>query len=407
MRQVDDIMNALHTNQQIDNQQMEILISDSIIRLMQSKPLLGNIMMNLKRQPDTNIKSLLALTWYQSQLILIYNHTIASEALDGRDDLDAILEHLAMHIVWLHPIRYKQSDFLSDIAMDLAVNQYVSKVYKKSWTLDKLNAKLDMQLLSQQDSAYYLNAIRNYMKQAGKSGINKLDALKLRLVDKHYFKENNQTNIVNKKQYLKKLIQEADSNVHNNSRGTMSHAIMAHIKEVTVPKVNINQLFKKIGWQSQLTSQDSMARFNRRQPYRMELPGRISASNIPINIFIDSSGSITNDQFSKMKQVAIQIARQSFLNSKILYFDAKVFFNNNQRVRSHNGGTSYQSIFDYIHKENLDNQIVVVITDGNGEDQVDFYRIHRVIWLLIEWQNRLSLNNNRGKIIYLKQIERL
>jgi predicted metal-dependent peptidase len=407
MRQVDVIMNVLHTQQQLDNQQMEVLISDAIIHLMQSNPLLGNIMMNLKRQPDTNIKSLLALTWHQSQLILIYNHKMASEYLDGRDDLDAILEHLAMHIVWLHPIRYTKPDFLLDVAMDLSVNQYVSKVYKRSWTLDKLNAKLSIHLLPRQDSTYYLLELRNYMKQDDSGGISKLANLNLRLVDRHYFQDNNNFNMVNKKQYLKQLIQEADSNVHNNSRGSISHEVMAQVKSITVPKIDIHKLIRKIGWQNQLNYQDSMARFNRRQSYRMELPGRISIGQQIINIFVDSSGSITNNQFSKMNQVAKQISQQPFLNVKIHYFDAKVFHNNKQQIRLYNGGTSYQAVFDYIHTEHLEKQLSVIFTDGNGENQVEFYHSHALIWILIDWQNQLSLNIHRGRIIYLKQIEGL
>ncbi|AYF92629.1 VWA-like domain-containing protein [Apilactobacillus bombintestini] len=393
--------------------QMDNLVSAGILYLLNHDSLYGNILVNLNRKIDNNISSVLALKWFNNQLVLLMNPFKIRDFIATQQDLIDILQHICIHIIWLHPLRYKQPNNLADIAMDISVNQYVPHVYSQSWTLDKLSFNWNLELPKKKDSKDYLRLLSKFMPDKDKNGKGPLDNDEYKLVDDHKFLRDEDGSAIDKRDYLSKLINKAKQNTHNDNRGTMSHDVELQVKRDTLHKVSLKQI---VGMAKRLSNKtkSSFARFNRRQPYRMELPGKISAHKTTINVFLDSSGSINNEQFSKMTAWIYELSNKNNMEIYLYPFDAEVKDQKKQRLtknseinnRVANGGTSYQAVFNFIAENQMRNNLNIILTDGKGETTLNNLRIKNVLWILIHLDDSLSVNNSVGKIIYLESISR-
>lgn len=401
------------SNMVATNEQMENLVSSGILYLLNHDALYGNILVNLNRKIDNNISSVVALKWMNNRLILLMNPLKINDFIVTPQDLIDILQHICMHIIWLHPLRYKQFSKLEDIAMDIAVNQYVPHVYSQSWTLDKLSFNWNLDLPKRKDSQEYLKLLSQYMPDKDKNGIGLLDNDEYKLVDDHKFLRDEDGHTMDKKNYLAKLINKARQNTNHHNRGTMSHDVYLQVKRDTLRKISLKQI---VGMARRLNNKkkSSFARFNRRQPYQMELPGKISNHKTTINIFLDSSGSIDNNQFSKMTTWIYELANKNNMEIYLYPFDAEVKkqksyqITNNSPIsnRVANGGTSYQAVFNFIAENQLRNDLNIILTDGKGERTLNNLKIRNVLWVLVQLDNSLSVNNSVGKVIYLESISR-
>ncbi|MFY1048803.1 VWA-like domain-containing protein [Apilactobacillus sp. 1-1-2] len=402
-----DIYNLINIDsQQNSPTEVDGIISKGILSLIRNKSFYGEILLHLNRNADDTIDSFLALKWSNNRLELAYNPTHLKDDLADANDLIAILEHLAMHIIWLHPLRYFNHNQLNDVASDVAVNQYVSDVYSKGWTLDKLNYQYNLDMKPNLDSSQYAKQLYDLFSQDKQDGVGKLDNANLRIVDNHrYFNEDG--NISNQGyDQRKKSIDSLLRDVYSQYRGDLSMAVDKQIKSVVMPRINLQQIVRRITGNKSNRPKKNYTRFNRRQPYRMDLPGRIRGQSENVNVFIDSSGSISDDQYANM--VSVVKAIQSIPNIEVncYTFDAEVHaisdrLISNQRLLQ--GGTKYQSIVDYVHEHKLASQGCIVFTDGKGEEYLNQPNFN-ITWVLLGYENELSVRNQKANVLYLDQI---
>lgn len=402
-----DIYNLINIDsQQNSPTEVDGIISKGILSLIRNKSFYGEILLHLNRDADDTIDSFLALKWSNNRLELAYNPTHLKDDLADANDLIAILEHLAMHIIWLHPLRYFNHNQLNDVASDVAVNQYVSDVYSKGWTLDKLNYQYNLDMKPNLDSSQYAKQLYDLFSQDKQDGVGKLDNDNVRIVDDHrYFDD--EGNISNQDyNQRKKSIDRLLRDVYSQYRGELSMAVDKQIKSVVMPRINLQQIVRRITGNKSNRPKKNYTRFNRRQPYRMDIPGRIRHQNEHVNVFIDSSGSISDEQYANM--VSIVKAIQSIPNIEVncYTFDAEVHaisdsLISNQRLLQ--GGTKYQSIVDYVHEHKLASQGCIVFTDGKGEEYLNQPNFN-ITWVLLGYENELSVRNQKANVLYLDQI---
>lgn len=393
-------------NRQNSPQSIDGIIANGILSLIRNKSLYGEILLNLNRQPDNTIKSFMALKWFYNQLELVFNPSLLKDDVTNANDLIAILEHLAMHIVWLHPLRYTNHDQVNDVASDVAVNQYVSDIYDKGWTLDKINYQYNLDMQPNLDSSQYSKQLYDFFSHDKQDGVGKLDDDNLRIVDDHrYFDADgniSDQDFNQRKETIDKLLRDA----YSQYRGELSMVVDKQIKSIVISKVNIVKLIKSITKSKSNRLFRTYNRFNRRQPYRMDIAGRIRHYSDHINIFLDSSGSISDDQYEKMVSVVSAIKSMKNIEVNCFVFDAKVHvikYNRGFEKRLWQGGTKYQSIVDYVHEHKLTKQGCMVFTDGKGEkylNQLNF----KMTWILLDYSNKLSIMNEKDNVLYLDQI---
>ncbi|KOY77874.1 hypothetical protein RZ75_06330 [Apilactobacillus kunkeei] len=402
-----DIYDLINTNsQQNSPTEVDGIIAKVILSLIRNKSFYGEILLHLNRDADDTIDSFLALKWNDNQLELAYNPSHLNDDVSDANDMIAILEHLAMHILWLHPLRYVNHSKLNDVASDVAVNQYVSDVYSKGWTLDKINYQYNLDMKPNLDSSQYAKQLYNLFSRDKQDGVGKLDNDHLRIVDDHrYFDEDG--NISNqdydqRKETIDRLLRDAYSQYH----GELSMAVAKQVKSVVMPRINLRQIVSRITGNRSNRPNKTYNRFNRRQPYRMDLPGIIRRQSEHVNVFIDSSGSISDDQYANMVSVVKAIQSMPNIEVNCYTFDAEVHviidsLLSNKRLLQ--GGTKYQSIVDYVNQHKLAKQGCIVFTDGKGEEYLNQANLN-ITWVLLDYYDDLSVRNQKANVLYLDQI---
>ncbi|CAI2599509.1 hypothetical protein AKUH1B302M_07330 [Apilactobacillus kunkeei] len=402
-----DIYDLIHKKSNQNSPiEMDGIIAKGILSLIHNKSFYGEILLHLNRDADDTIDSFLALKWSNNQLELAYNPTHLNDDVADDNDLVAILEHLAMHIVWLHPLRYVNHSQLNDVASDVAVNQYVTDVYSKGWTLDKINYQYNLDMKPNLDSSQYAKQLYDLFSQDKQDGVGKLDNDNLRIVDDHrYFDD--EGNISNqdydqRKETIYKLLRDA----YSQYRGELSMAINKQLKSVMMPRINLRQIVSRLTGNKSNRPKKTYNRFNRRQPYRMDIAGRIRRQSEHVNVFIDSSGSISDDQYTNMVSVVKEIQSIRNIEVNCYTFDAEVHtisdsLLSNKRLLQ--GGTKYQSIVDYVNNHKLAKQGCIIFTDGKGEEYLNQSNLN-ITWVLLDYYDDLSVLNQKDNVLYLDQI---
>ena len=72
--------------------------------------------------------------------------------------------------------------------------------------------------------------------------------------------------------------------------------------------------------------------------------------------------------------------------------------------RTGGGGRRFQCIFDYLHQHHLTkrNRIIIIITDGWGEEQINNYHYQNVYWLMMTKANQLSVKEPPGRVLEMR-----
>ena len=141
--------------------------------------------------------------------------------------------------------------------------------------------------------------------------------------------------------------------------------------------------------------------------------GKKKLWNKNIRVFLDNSGSMGTFEISWATMEVAAIAKAIKANLSIIPFDTVVYSENEQVipksgkfkfVPTGRGGTSFQPVFDYMKQVGVTNQndVVIIISDGYGESQIENYGFRNVIWVMVESKtNTLSVREQdiRGHLV--------
>ncbi len=131
----------------------------AVIDLLKKDHSAGVVLVNIKRISDP-LQSTLNLIWQSNDLVLAYNPAWVKE--EPLRELTNLLHHLALHVLWYHPYRYRDAfdPAAVAIATDVAVNQYLEESPAGTVTLVDLERATKQRLPRLADSAAYLPAAR-------------------------------------------------------------------------------------------------------------------------------------------------------------------------------------------------------------------------------------------------------
>ena len=163
----------------------------------------------------------------------------------------------------------------------------------------------------------------------------------------------------------------------------------------------------------------TFTRVNYKQGNRPDiLKGSRNILNKEIICYVDNSGSMGENEINFALNEISAIATKTKSKQTVYPFDTQVYSNNPQYVEKDGrfkffptgrGGTSFQPVFDHLKesKKNDNNSTVcIIITDGWGENTIDTYGFHNVVWILVEEKkNTLSVSKEhlRGhQLVWLK-----
>ena len=152
-------------------------------------------------------------------------------------------------------------------------------------------------------------------------------------------------------------------------------------------------------------------RINRRQPTRLELLGKYNKDAIDLVIAFDESGSIDNDELGYFISEFMSVLDKIECNVHFYSFAYGItdyrFYKDREKkklqkvLKDYNrsqGGTSFQPVFRAIkeNKKISKDCVLVVFTDGDGEEDVDFCGVKNRLWVLTT--DKLSCKESKRNI---------
>lgn len=428
MNRLAKMLEQLRVNS-MDYELVQRILTQAIIQVLQSQRILGEILLQVPRHVAQEQKAVIGLFWRKDQIELRVD-SVKLASLRS-DEVVVLLEHEALHLLWQHPLRYANSPTpkLVQLATDIAVNQYLPEVPRETMTLEKLQRSLRRQVSPHQDSSVYLHLLTRLPEQeqrkllgSGKQGKRQNSQAKpLQIMQEtHRGWQLGESQLIPGAQQLrlaqiKKILRQALANTPKKDRGLVPGDLLTALEKP--------ELTSRLTWQQLISRQlgtlaagreEAAFRFNRRQPWRMELPGTVSRLVPRVLIFVDNSGSMTDEELTGVLSQISFLTQRDHFPVEIYPFDARVHSEHYQQIASGQrvnfqrvggGGTRFQPIFDFLHERHVNpaNSMVVIMTDGWGEQEINPYNFHQIDWLITGSTADLSLRHPVGRVLGLKK----
>lgn len=406
------------------------VLTAAVVQVLQENRLLGEILLQLPRKLVPALPGAMGLAWQQDKLVLQVNPQRL--AAMRTDTIKNLLEHEALHVVWSHPLRYANHRHPKrvQIATDVAVNQYLPQAPGGTVTLSQLEKLLKRKLPAKLDSQDYLTILEKLTPEEQErlrhNGISlEGDERGAASASGRHFSQdthhgwqaqsvgdglaNNQlTRLAN----LSRLLRHAWHETPTRDRGLLPGEIVQKLTTASSPRqANWQQILRRHVGLLARGQRQSHARFNRRQPLRMDLPGRVTQLVAAVNIFVDNSGSVSDEELSAALTTIDEMVKKERMPLNLYSFDAKVTAKTKLQtgkrvslVRHGGGGTSFQAVFDYLHTHHVSRQgtLNIIITDGWGEKELHNYHYQNICWLLLTSADQLSVRNPPGRVLEMK-----
>ena len=391
-------------------------IREAIISILQKQRLFGEVLLQLPRENDLQLPAMMGLRWEDNRLVLVINPEKLARVRN--DELQSLLEHEALHLIWMHPLRYASYPHpdLVQIATDVAVNQYLTEPPQGTVTLSQLEKVLRQKLMPKLDSQDYLNILEQLpaeqqeklhqpgLKLNGSKQKGNATADEVKTADTHNGWQEPKTS--------QQILNRSWRQTLQRDRGLLPGNVRSQLQKVQKTKiVDWRQVFRHQFGLIARGQVNSHARFNRRQPLRMDLPGKVTRLDPAVDIFVDNSGSVTDQEIVQTLTTLEKMLKKTKLTANVYSFDARVTakqkLHDGKKLdfrRTGGGGTSFQCVFDYLHLHHLTkrNRIIIIITDGWGEEQINNYHYQNVYWLMMTKANQLSVKEPPGRVLEMR-----
>lgn len=177
-------------------------------------------------------------------------------------------------------------------------------------------------------------------------------------------------------------------------RGNTPDSIEKLINELTEPKIHwssvLQDYIENFAYDYDFMEADRRMMANP-QFSRLVLP-TLNGEKIKLAFAYDTSGSMKEKELADAMTESFQIIK-SFPNSEmyVLSCDAEVHgiekIENSSQLENYKlkggGGTSFVPVFDYLEEENIDINILLYFTDGEGEYPIQEQHNFKTIWLMV------------------------
>lgn len=403
----------------------EKLYHHAVLFLLQQDPFYGRTLSHLTLRQRPGREPLALIPTASEWQLGLAPVALAQTTWTGREFLN-VLRHTVLHLLWGHPARYAAAlrtpaqAGLVRWATDAAVNDFLTDLPSTAITSQRLAQVLGQPVQPRQDSSVYLRQLRAW--RANQTATSQQLALggpqgpvaesSVNLDGHGGWRQADATTAENREQWRSQLFQSVTTAMPAKQRGTLPGQIQAALTATTVQHpLNWRSLLKRGLGQVPAGRQPAYGRFNRRQPMRMELPGTIAQTWRRVAVFVDESGSMGNAEVSYLLGQLTALAAVYPAQITVYPFDTTVDWRQRfsltrqpqHRQRTGGGGTRFQAVFDALPRlmAGAPNQLVIILTDGYGEAQVQLTRPATVIWLLTSPVSQFSVKQAPGTVVSL------
>ncbi|MEM1544329.1 MAG: VWA-like domain-containing protein [Candidatus Bathyarchaeia archaeon] len=322
----------------------------------------------------------------------------------------AIFMHELMHIINAHIITKR--DLLKNVAMDLVVNDILK---------DSLNVKFELnevfeEILNVEFKNYgweevydMLRNNRDAMDFVKKMGMSSGNGGGKSSGDGLVISEEVDIDEESVREVEKKVLEGIEISEKIRGLDSLGEMLKAMLLK---PKVNWYEILRNIIFDVSYKVKDYSFRKISKKSYAIDviLPGQIKEEEVNLNIVIDASGSINEEELSNFVSEVKSLVEQFEINGKIFVHDAKVLYKDDVRnvkndfnVLLNNlkggGGTSHKEVFEEIRKQ-FGRVINIIFTDGYSDlEEISDVRNYENIFVVGKGYNKEI--ERMGKVIVL------
>ncbi|KRN98223.1 hypothetical protein IV54_GL000954 [Levilactobacillus paucivorans] len=411
------------------------LYREAVMVLLRDDPFYGRVLSQLTVQVGTERAPLALLPTEREWQLQVNPTVLVKRDWTGAEWL-AMLRHTVLHLLWQHPDRYATAlrtpaqAGLARWATDAAVNDYLTDLPAGAITSRDLEHLLGQPVAARQDSAVYFKQLRAWQAQQaladhthGTGGPQQTgdrvtreataDPTTATVLDGHdAWRSGSVTTQAVREQWRQQVLTQTAESLTAKQRGTLPGAIQAALKPIVVNHpLDWRTLLKRGLGQVPAGRQAAYGRFNRRQPARMELPGQIVATWQRLSVFVDESGSMGDQEVAYLLGQLAALLAVYPAQVTVYPFDASVHLDQRftlekrpQRlVRTGGGGTVFQAVLDSLPRllTTTSGQLVLILTDGYGEQRLRPTLPVPIIWLLTSPADQFSVKDPPGTVISL------
>lgn len=317
-------------------------VEKAIRELLHHSPFYAHFFLNSKIEYDKFGVDTAAAGVMPTHSVLIFNSEYVKGLTTG--ELMGVIEHEVLHLLFQHTDQFEKiknnstqySHQVANIAMDLAINQYIETLPKDCVTVENTSALIGAPILPQQDWEYYYAQL---MKKLGKLG-------KLKPHDDHgvVIPGSCKEGAGESREVIRSSLDKAVKASRGNVPQHVAKVLAELSAEAKLPWQQILANF--VASATSITYRNTRKRTNRR--FGINQPGRVKKRELTLGVCVDSSGSISDESYQLFMA---EIDRISKITGKTYIIDADCVVQNVQTVkkgkpikkeRYGNGGTAYQ-----------------------------------------------------------------
>ena len=324
-----------------------------------------------------------------------------------------LLKHELLHIAFGHLTTYfKFSDKrLANVAMDMEINQYISKEWLPEGGID-IDNYADLNLDKKAGCRYYYDKLRQFQDEKDKNGTcgnepmdQLLDNIESGNIPDHSTWEEFENLTEAEQKLIEKQIQKLLSDAKEQTikkRGTVPGEIegVIVVEEIVSPKFDWKGYIRRFtGISTKVFTKKIRRKENRRFS---DNPGLKIKMRQHMLLAIDTSGSVSNDELMEFMNEIHHIYK-SGVDITILQCDTRITsiepYKGKRELEVHGrGGTEFDPVLEYYNAHNKKYTSLVYFTDGEAYTSVK--PRGNILWVLSE---RSHINEDLpGKVIKLE-----
>lgn len=397
------------------------LVDKVNLSLMEEKDnFYGYFLFQMGREIRFDISSPTSVNFKGAKYVIYFNPIIFLNL--NIKQMESTIKHEILHIVSMHLTRAKEikgkySTLAINMGMDIVVNKYLNNLPPYATTLESVNNTYNMNLEPYEPFEYYVEKIQTELDlqdydeegEENDSVINENED-----VETEYRPENTHDIWEDSSEIEEKALKEfTEKFIDMSQKGQIPDYLDGMLSALKNSKGELpwNLYLKKLMGTVESNKKKTITRRNRRQPYRLDLRGELRGHKAEIAVAIDTSGSISDEEFKQAIKEVLNIVKN--YNHEITIIECDDQIRRTYKVKSVKdikerigirGGTKFTPVFEYANSKKIN--LLVYFTDGKGEDKLGVIpRGYKTLWVISGRGDKLSLRESYGAVKKLSKVE--
>lgn len=395
------------------------LVDKVNLSLMEDKDnFYGYFLFQMGRDIKFDISSPTAVNFKGAKYVIHFNPLIFLNL--NMKQMESSIKHEILHVLSQHLIRAKElkgrySTLAINMAMDIIVNKYLDYLPPYATTLEWINTHYSMKLEPYETFEYYVEKIQTELdlQESDEDG-EENDADLNDNLESEFRPENTHDIWEDSDEIDSKTVREFTKKFIDNS---LKSEVPAYISDMisalksSKGELPWNLYLKKLMGTIESNKKKTITRRNRRQPNRLDLRGELRSHKAEVAVAIDTSGSISDEEFKQAIKEVLNIVKN--YNHEITIIECDNEIRRTYKVKNIKdikdrpnvrGGTKFSPVFDYANKNKIN--LLVYFTDGKGETRLEVLpRGYKILWVISGRGDKLSLSQPYGIVKKLSKVE--